>query len=89
MAVEIVTKEDLQALRFQIVGDIKTLLEQGTRPEECDMRGFRTKEVRQLLGCCPGKLKSLCVGGRIRTKKIGGTIYYNKDDVKRLLTSGF
>ncbi|WP_368501882.1 helix-turn-helix domain-containing protein [Flavitalea sp. BT771] len=53
------------------------------------MRGFRTREVRHLLGCSPGKLKSLCTGGRIRTKRIGGTIYYNKDDVKRLLTSGF
>jgi len=89
MNLELVTKEDLQTLRFQIVSDIKTLLDQRLRAGEGDMRGFRTKEVRQLLGCSAGKLKSLCTGGRIRTKKIGGTIYYNKDDVKRLLTSGF
>ncbi|WP_431216162.1 helix-turn-helix domain-containing protein [Puia sp. P3] len=54
-----------------------------------DIRGFRTREVRHLLGCSDGKLKSLCAAGRIKTKKIGGTIYYNKDDIKRLLTSGF
>src|SRR5689334_2854317 len=89
MNVELVTKEDLQVLRFQIVGDIKDLLDRGPQGGEGDMRGFRTREVRHLLGCSTGKLKSLCTGGRIRTKKIGGTIYYNKDDVRRLLTSGF
>jgi len=89
MNLELVTKEDLQTLRFQIVGDIKEMLDQGPRAGEGDMRGFRTREVRHLLGCSAGKLKSLCAVGRIRTKKIGGTIYYNKDDVKRLLTSGF
>jgi hypothetical protein len=89
MGVEIVTKDDLQTLRFQIVGDIKDLLDQASRPGEGDIRGFRSKEVRYVLGCSPGKLKSLCAAGKIRTKKIGGTIYYNKDDVKRLLTSGF
>jgi len=86
---EFVTKEDLQTLRFQIVGDIKELLDRGARQEQGDMRGFRTKEVRHLLGCSACKLRSLCAEGRIRTKKIGGTIYYNKDDAKRLLTTGF
>jgi hypothetical protein len=89
MEVEIMTKDDLQTLRFQIVEDIKDLLDQASRPGEGDMRGFRSKEVRYLLGCSPGKLKSLCAGGKIRMKKTGGTIYYNKDDVKRLLTSDF
>ena len=89
MNLELVTKEDLQTLRFQIVGDIKELLDRELRSGGRDLRGFQTKEVRHLLGCSTGKLKSLCAGGRIRTKKIGGTIYYNKDDVKHLLTSGF
>jgi hypothetical protein len=89
MNVELVTKEDLQTLRFQIVGDIKDLLDYRVMPGEGDIRGYRTREVRHMLGCSLGKVKSLCTGGRIRTKKIGGTIYYNTDDVKRLLTSGF
>jgi hypothetical protein len=89
MNLEIVTKEDLQTLRFQIIGDIKDLLVQTARPGDDDIRGFRIREVRHLLGCSPGKLKALCAETRIRTKKIGGTIYYNKGDVKRLLTSAF
>jgi len=89
MNLELVTKEDMQTLRFQILGDIKQLLDQRAREEVGDIRGLRTRDVRHLLGCSAGKLKSLCTGGRVRTKKIGGTIYYNKDDVKRLLTSGF
>jgi hypothetical protein len=89
MGVEIATKEDLQALRMQIVGDIKSLLELSARPVREDIRGYKGKEVRYLLGCSTGKLNSLVIGGRIRRKKIGGTNYYNKDDVRRLLTSGY
>jgi hypothetical protein len=89
MAVEIITKDDLQILRGQIVSDIKALFEQNGQFKIEDLRGYRTKEVRELLLCSAGKLKSLRASGRIRTKRIGGTVYYNKEDVKKLLTTGF
>jgi hypothetical protein len=89
MAVEIVTKEELQALRFQIVNDIKELLDRGVKANEDEMRGYRSKDVRNMLGCSAGKLKALRESGRIRVKKIGGTIYYSKEDIRRLLTAGF
>jgi hypothetical protein len=88
MAVEIVTKEDLQTLRFQIMGDMRELLASLGRSSAEDLRGYKSAQVRQLLICSSGKLKSLRATGQIRTKKIGGTIYYSKDDVHRLLTGG-
>jgi len=88
MAAEIVTKEDLQELRFQIVGDLKSLLDLAAKGGERDLRGYRSRDVRNLLGCSAGKLKALRAAGKIKVKKIGGTLYYSKEDVRRLLTVG-
>ena len=89
MAIEIVTKDDLESFRQLLMGDIKNLLfEQGSKKME-PIDGYRTKDVRRILGCCVNKLMSLRAARRIRTKKVGGTLYYNKEDVKRLLEEGF
>ncbi len=89
MGVEIVTKDDLEKFRLVIVEDIRQLLCKMTKGEADDIRGYKGPDVRGLLGCSEGKLKSLRTCGKIRTKKIGGTVYYNREDVSRLLTAGF
>ena len=89
MSVEIVTKEDLQILRVQLMGDIKAVLAQNAQPYSQRIEGYKTKDVRKILGCSINKLVSLRIARKIRTKKIGGTIYYNREDVKRLLEEGY
>ena len=89
MGVEIVTKEDLQLLRMQLVDDFRTLIIQ-VRPASNDtIEGYKTKHVRKLLDCSTNKLQSLRIAGKLRFKKIGATIYYKKEDVKKLLDEGF
>lgn len=64
------TKEDLQALRIQLINDIKILLSnQVVQPSKLGMEGYKTKDVRWILGCSVNKLVSLRVGRRIRWKK--------------------
>lgn len=89
MAIEIVTKDDLVLFRQLLLGDFRQLLMEtaGQQPEP--MEGYKTKHVRHILGCSVNKLVSLRVTRKIRTKKVGGTLYYNKDDVKRLLQEGY
>jgi hypothetical protein len=90
MAIEVVTKEDLQVFRVQLLKDIKILLD--TQPKaRPNMVGeeYRTRDVRRILGCSVNKLVSLRVARKIRWKKIGGTIYYNKEDIRRLVEDGF
>jgi hypothetical protein len=89
MSVEIVTKEDLQLFRIQLVNDFKSLLTQLKPPKKEDSKGYKTADVRKILGCSINKLVSLRVSRQLRTKKIGGTIYYNQEDVRRLLEEGF
>jgi hypothetical protein len=89
MAVEIVTKDDLQNFRLQLLDDMKTLLQRSKESSSGNVEGYKTANVRKILGCSVNKLVSLRVSKKIRTKKIGGTVYYNKEDVKRLVEEGF
>lgn len=88
MNVEVITKEDLQTFRMQLLEDIKSLL-QGREKSLENIEGYKTANVRKILGCSVNKLVSLRIARKIRTKKIGGTVYYNKEDVKRLVEEGF
>ena len=89
MAVEIVTKDDLQIFRQQLIEDFKTIIIQSRQPANENPQGYKTSHVRKILGCSVNKLVALRVAGKLRSKKILGTLYYNKQDVKRLLEEGF
>ncbi len=89
MAIEVVTKDDLVSFRQLLVNDIRGLLAEQSGKQVEPIDGYRTKDVRRILGCCVNKLMSLMAARKIRVKKVGGTVYYNKEDVKRLLAEGF
>jgi len=89
MSIEFVTKEDLRIFRMDLLNDIKALLSQNIQENDSPVQGLKTKGVRKILGCSVNKLMSLRVARKIRWKKIGGTVYYNAEDVKRLLQEGF
>ena len=89
MPVEIVTKEDLQLLRIQMVSDLKAIINQSRQRVPESLEGYKTAHVRKILGCSVNKLVALRVARKLRTKKVGGTIYYNRDDIKRLVEEGF
>lgn len=106
MSIEIVTKEDLQLSKFELLKDFRLLLQsfkselveefllllqkdRESLADKVNPEGYKTAHVRKILGCSVNKLVSLRIARKIRTKKIGGTVYYNKEDVKRLLEEGF
>ena len=90
MNVEVVTKEDLEVFRIRLLRDIQAfILAQNARQPAPANEGIKTKDVRKILGCSVNKLVSLRVARKIRWKKIGGTVYYNREDVKRLLEEGY
>lgn len=89
MSIEIVTKDDLLVFRNLLINDLKQLLNEVAGKQQEPMEGYKTKHVRSILGCSVNKLVSLRVSRKIRTKKVGGTLYYNKDDVRRLLQEGY
>lgn len=78
---ELTTKKDLELLEVRIINSLKEKLEGVTG-------GFgwvRTEEASERLGLSKSQLANLRARGEITFSKIGGTIYYDLDDIDRQL----
>ena len=84
MAIAIITKEDLQQFKIELLESIENLL-QGKKTEE--KLWLRTSEVRKLLNISSGTLQNLRINGTLPYSKIGGSLFYNKKDIEKLRTS--
>lgn len=86
MAIEVITKDDLHAFRTELLQDLRQIIStvQPTQKKEW----LKSPEVRQLLKISPGTLQNLRINGTLRFTKIGSIIYYNYDDIEKLLDSG-
>jgi len=82
MAQEIITLEDLQAFRLQLLNDLKDFLNKQNQPRE---EWLRSKDVRKMLNISHGTLQNLRVNGTLPYRKIGGIIYYNLRDINDVL----
>jgi hypothetical protein len=85
MNIEVVTKEDLQNFRQQLLNDLKSLLSIKTNENN---EWLRSSEVRKLLKISPGTLQNLRVTGTLKPVKIGGILFYKGADIDNLLKTG-
>jgi hypothetical protein len=84
MAVNIITQEDLDQFRSLLLNDLKELL-QAKVPQP--KKWLRSAEVRKLLNISPGTLQNLRINGTLSYTKVGGTMYYDYQNIERLLNS--
>ena len=84
MAVEIVTKEDLQVLRLQLISDVRQILAGLPKPIEQNT-WLKTKEVMKLLKMSATTLQTNRENGTVKYTKIGGTLYYDYEHIQKLL----
>jgi hypothetical protein len=83
---QIVTREDLQNFRVELLNDLQQKLSQHSPPQT--KQWLKSPEVRKLLKISPGTLQNLRINGTLRFTKIGGIIYYSHEDIQLLLESG-
>ena len=67
MAIEVITREDLNEFRHLLLNDIKELLKANTQPSK---QWLKSKEVRKLLNISPGTLQTLRIN-KISTNGFG------------------
>jgi len=84
MAIEVLTREDLFEFRQLLLKDLKELLKVSATTNK---KWMKSPEVRKLLAISPGTLQNLRINGTLAYTKIGGTIYYDNDDIEKLLKS--
>ena len=83
MALEIVTKEDLETFRISLLGDIKDLLANSS--PTLNKPWLRGNEVKKLLGISEGSLQQLRVSGKLKGSKVGGIYYYRYTDIDKMM----
>jgi hypothetical protein len=71
MSLEVVTKDDLQTFRSQLLNDLKELFSK-EKNEKRAKAWLRSKEVRKLLNISAGTLQNLRITGKLQSLKIGG-----------------
>lgn len=83
MAIEVITREDLQEFRSQLLEDFKAILSnKQTAPRREWLKSF---EVRRLLKISPGTLQNLRINGTLSYTKIGSIMFYSYQDIEKLL----
>ena len=82
MAIEVLTKEDLNQFKTELLSAISQLINANPQNKQ---KWLKSKEVLELLAISPGTLQNLRINGTLTFTKIGGTIYYDRDDINKIL----
>ena len=85
MAIEVVTKEDLQQFRMQLLNDIRQLM----KPAEAKIvkPWLKNSEVRALLNISSNTIQRLRIAGKLPSSKVGGVHYYKFEDIEKLMNN--
>jgi hypothetical protein len=83
MPAQILTTDDLREFKVELIDEIGKLLRQsGVQPVK---KWLKSREVRKLLNISPGTLQTMRVNGTLTFSKIGGVIYYEYDDIQKMI----
>lgn len=80
MNIELLTRNDLYQFKEEILNELRSLV----TVKNCDNEWLKTNEVRSLLKCSYGTLQNLRIQGKLKYKKVNGTVYYNRSEVMQL-----
>ncbi len=83
MSAEVITKEDLQIFRIQLLDDLKRMLASTEQREE-KPEWLKSGEVRKLLKASPGTLQNLRISGHLHPVKLSGSWYYSLAEINAL-----
>lgn len=83
MAANIITLEDLQNFKQELLSELQKILSQ--RQTVPVRKWLKSHEVRRLLTLSPGTLQTLRINGTLPFTKIGGIIFYDYDDIQKMI----
>ena len=83
MAAEIITREYLQEFGERLLNQMKALL--GGDSTEEQKKFLKSYQVKNLLKISDNTLQNLRQNGTIPFTKIGGILYYNYEDIMKVL----
>ncbi len=96
MATTIITPDDLEQFKWELLADIKEFLDK-RREEDLEKnknrsssgvemkKWLKSHQVQRLLGISPGTLQNLRINGTMPYSKIGGILFYDKEVIEKML----
>jgi hypothetical protein len=88
MTYEIITQEDLQKFRLQLLDDMTRIMSGAVQPQS-NKEWLRSSEVRKMLGISHGTLQNLRIKNILPYRRIGGLMYYKYQDILKLLEGDY
>jgi hypothetical protein len=85
MITNIITLEDLEIFKQELLEEIKNLLSQ--RQSGQTQRWLKSHQVRRLLTISPGTLQQMRINGTLPFTKVGGVIFYDAQDIEKMLVA--
>ncbi len=83
MPAQIITTDDLREFKIELLSELKTIL--ATNPAIQEKKYLKSSEIMEMLKISPGTLQTLRINGTLPYSKVGGVIYYDYDDIKKVL----
>jgi hypothetical protein len=83
MAIEIITKDDLEAFRKNLLVDIRLML---SEKQEDNKEWLRCADVRKMLKISTGTVQNLRISGKLKSQKVGGIHYYKLTDIENMIS---
>ena len=83
MPKEIITTDDLREFKLELLEDFKKLLQ--ANPSNQTKKYLKSNEIMELLQVSPGTLQTLRINGTLPYTKIGGIIYYEAEEIQRVM----
>ncbi len=83
MAATIITTEDLQEFKMELLDDIKELL--SNKSGHITKKWLKSPEVKELLGISSGTLQNLRINGTLPYTKVGGVLYYDYEEIMNVM----
>lgn len=82
MTVELITKQDLNQFKMELIEELTQLFTQNTVPTK---KWLRSSEVRKILSISPGTLQNLRINGSLKFSKVGSLLFYDANDISKML----
>ena len=83
MANKNITTKDLMEFKLELLKEIKKLLNNPS--ESGPKKWLKSTGVMKLLQISPGTLQNFRINGNLPYTKIGGSIYYDADEINKIL----
>jgi len=82
MELDLITKNDLLVFKQELFAE----LSKSFAIAKPIKKWLKSNEVKEILDCSSGTLQNLRIKGTLNPTKIGGTWYYDSDQVQNLLS---